>query len=128
MDRSHDWLNQAESDLRAAKNLLNSGNYAWSCFLGQQTAEKAFKAIGEKFNIIMWGHDLVDLVKELKKIVDIPPSIELNCRILNLYYISTRYPDAFMSGFPSEKFSKEQAQDAIKLASEVMDFARDKIS
>jgi len=33
-----------------------------------------------------------------------------------------------MSGFPSEKFSKKQAQDAIKFASEVMDFARDKIS
>lgn len=101
MDRSRDWLNQATYDLAAAKNLLNSGDHAWSCFLSQQTVEKSLKVIGEKFNIFIWGHDLVDILKELKKSIEIPYLIELHCKTLNLYYISTRYPDAFSSGVPS---------------------------
>lgn len=128
MDRSIDWLNQAKSDLTAAKNLLKSKDYSWSCFLAQQTAEKTLKAIGEKNNLLIWGHDLVDLLKNLKKTINIPQSIESNCNTLNLYYIAIRYPDAFSSGFPSEKFSKTQAQEAIKLAEEVLNFARSKIN
>ena len=48
-------------------------------------------------------------------------------RALNLYYISTRYPDAFTSGYPAEKFSETQAKEAIKMANEVLKFAKDKI-
>jgi len=54
MDRSHDWLNQAESDLRAAKDLLDSGNYAWSCFLGQKLQKKHLKRL-EKNLILLYG-------------------------------------------------------------------------
>lgn len=38
------WLRQAESDLNAAKNSMNSKNYDWSCFQSQQAAEKCLKA------------------------------------------------------------------------------------
>ncbi|TFG22490.1 MAG: HEPN domain-containing protein [Promethearchaeota archaeon] len=128
MNRSIDWLNQAKSDLSAAKNLLKSKDYAWCCFLAQQTGEKSLKAMAEKNNILLWGHDLVDLLKNLKKSIKIPQSIESNCNTLNLYYIATRYPDAFSSGFPSEKFSNSQAQQAIKLAEEVLNFAASEIN
>ena len=76
----------------------------------------------------MWGHDLVDLLKELGRIIPIPNTIEINCKTLNLYYISTRYPDAFTSGYPAEKFSVKQAEDAIKLTKEVFKFASDRIN
>ena len=76
----------------------------------------------------MWGYDLIDLMKELKETIKIPKDLEKNCSILNLYYISTRYPDAFTSGYPSEKFSKQQTEEAIKLVSEVLTFGEDKIS
>lgn len=127
MKRSQDWLNQANADLRAAKNALNSKDYAWSCFLAQQVAEKSFKAIGEEFDMALWGHDLVDLLKGIKQVLTIPVSIETNIRILNLYYTTTRYPDVFTTGFPAEKFSEVQARDAIKYTTEVLEFARDKI-
>ncbi|MHA1266142.1 MAG: HEPN domain-containing protein [Candidatus Helarchaeota archaeon] len=128
MKRSKDWLNQAKADLEAANNSLKAGDYAWTCFLAQQTAEKSFKALGEEFGLMMWGHDLVDLLKPLKKIISIPDSIEIHCKTLNLYYISTRYPDAFTSGYPAEKFSENQAKDAITIAKEVLKFATDKLN
>lgn len=67
MDRSRDWLNQATYDLAAAKNLLNSGDHAWSCFLSQQTVEKSLKVIGEKFNIFIWARSR-GYIKGIKKI------------------------------------------------------------
>lgn len=127
MRRTEDWVNQAKADLSSAKNALKYEDYAWSCFLAQQIGEKSFKALGEEFNLSLWGHDLVDLINEIKIIVSIPKSIEDDCRTLNLYYISTRYPDAFTSGFPAEKFSKTQAEEAIKIASEVLKFAEDRV-
>ena len=127
MKRSMDWLNQAEADIKAAKNSKNSGDYAWSCFLSQQAGEKAVKALGEELNLILWGHDLVDLLKEIKKIISITKKIDDGCKALNIYYISTRYPDAFTSGYPAEKFSESQAEEALKISNEVLSFARSKI-
>ena len=127
MKRTEDWLNQAKADLSTAKNSLKYEDYAWPCFLAQQVGEKSFKALGEEFNLRLWGHDLVDLIKELRTAITIPISIENDCRALNLYYISTRYPDAFTSGYPAEKFSETQAKEAIKMANEVLKFAKDKI-
>ncbi|MEJ2250491.1 MAG: HEPN domain-containing protein [Candidatus Lokiarchaeota archaeon] len=128
MDRSEDWLKQGKTDLKAANHLLQMGDFSWSCFLAQQTAEKCIKALGERKNIVLWGHDLVDLFEELKKKVNIPDQIINTCKTLNLYYISTRDPDAFPSGYPSEKFSKQQAQEAIKLANEVLEYVQNEIS
>lgn len=127
MDRSKDWLEQGKSDLEAANHLLDTNDFSWSCFLAQQTAEKALKALGEYINIFLWGHDLVDLIEELEKKIKIPEKILDNSKTLNLYYISTRYPDAFTSGHPSEKFSKQQALDAIKLGKEILEYVQEKI-
>jgi len=116
MDRRLDWLNQADADLKAAKELYNNNIFNWSCFLSQQAAEKALKSLYEKLNIPVWGHDL-----------NIPKKIENACNVLNLYYISTRYPDAFVSGYPALKFGNSQSEDAIKLAQEVIDFVKKNI-
>ena len=35
------WIRQADKDLSSAKNSLKAGDYEWSCFQAQQSAEKA---------------------------------------------------------------------------------------
>jgi HEPN domain-containing protein len=45
MNRYKDWLEQAEHDLEAAFDSLESEHYEWSCFQAQQVAEKSFKAL-----------------------------------------------------------------------------------
>jgi HEPN domain-containing protein len=87
MDRTKDWLEQGKSDLKAANHLLDTNDFSWSCFLAQQTAEKALQALGENINIFLWGHDLVDLIEELEKKIKIPEKILDNSKTLNLYYI-----------------------------------------
>ena len=60
----------------------------------------------EASNISVWGHDLQDLLNGLKSTINIPKKVFDVCSVLNLYYISTRYPDVFTSGYPAQKFSK----------------------
>ena len=48
VERSRDWIDQAESDLEHAKHDLRSGFYDWACFSAQQSAEKAVNAVFQK--------------------------------------------------------------------------------
>lgn len=57
----------------------------------------------------------------------IPDELVDACARLNLYYIPTRYPDAFSSGSPSEKFTKSQSEKALNDAKEVLDFVKSKV-
>lgn len=41
MERSRDWMDQAEGDLKHAQSDLAGGFYDWACFSSQQAAEKA---------------------------------------------------------------------------------------
>ena len=45
MERSRDWFDQAEGDLRHARSDVDGGYYEWACFSAQQAAEKAVKAV-----------------------------------------------------------------------------------
>ncbi|MHA1232056.1 MAG: HEPN domain-containing protein [Candidatus Helarchaeota archaeon] len=123
MNRSHDWLEQARRELEAAKDLYNTKHYAWTCFTCQHSAEKSLKSILEKYNIPSFGHNLINLISEVEKLVKIPNKIKNACFILNRYYIPTRYPDAYPSGVPAEMFNNNDAFQALKLAEEVYKFA-----
>jgi len=48
VERSADWLRQAKRDLENAEYELKGGFYEWACFLSQQAAEKAGKAVIQK--------------------------------------------------------------------------------
>lgn len=124
MDRSKDWLDQAEYDLRTAKQLSDLGSHAWSCFISQQAAEKALKSVLEKIGLPSWGHDLIDLVKATADKRSVPQEVGSACHRLNLYYVATRYPDAFSAGTPADKFSKAQSISAMDDARKVIEFAR----
>ncbi len=127
MERSHDWIKQAEFDFETAETLVQHEKYAWVCFISHQVAEKALNAFLESLNKPGWGHDLTDLIIKLQDSIDIPEELVNACARLNLYYIPTRYPDAFSSGSPSEKFTRSQSNQAIKDAKEVLNYVKSEI-
>ncbi|MEM2896034.1 MAG: HEPN domain-containing protein [Candidatus Bathyarchaeia archaeon] len=124
MRRTKDWLDQAEGDLRAAKDLRDTGNYAWSCFASQQSAEKSLKAILESLVVPSIGHNLLSLASMISEKVEFPDSVKSACKRLNRFYIPTRYPNAFPSGAPVQMYDSEDATQAIEDAEEVFDFAK----
>ncbi|NHJ15131.1 MAG: HEPN domain-containing protein [Candidatus Thorarchaeota archaeon] len=93
MDRALDWLKQAEYDLRTAEELHRLEIHAWSCFVSQQAAEKALKAVLERVGQPTWGHDLIELMKIMSVALKVPKEVNAACYRLNLYYVATRYPD-----------------------------------
>ncbi len=53
-ERSKNWIKQAERDLETAEELIKDGSFEWSCFVAQQAAGKAVKAVFQKLNAIAW--------------------------------------------------------------------------
>ena len=114
-DSRHElWLKQAENDLAWGHNSLKNGFYAQSCFIAQQVGEKAIKALAyfRKIDIVK-SHSITKIVIALK----INGPLAEIARVLDLYYIPTRYPDAMIDNItPGEFFSKKQADEALAMA------------
>ncbi len=123
-ERSRDWINQAEKDLKVAEELMKDESFEWSCFVAQQAAEKAVKAVFQKLNAAAWGHSIFDLMRILSKKVVVNDDL-LNCaRSLDKYYVPTRYPNGFESGSPYEYFTRRDAEDAIVCGRRIIEFCK----
>lgn len=112
-NRALDWLKQAENDLAWARDSCKDGHWAQVCFACQQIAEKALKAIAlSRGALEIRSHSLVKIAEAL----GIDGDIERMGRRLDVYYISSRFPDAFSEGAPYEYFDRDQAEEALRFA------------
>lgn len=107
--RARDWLRQAENDYEWAQDGLGKGFYSQVCFISQQAAEKAIKSIAYHKEFEVRGHSIAKIAKA----IGINSSVEEAGRRLDIYYISSRYPDALPEGAPFEFFSIEEAKKAL---------------
>ena len=121
-------MEQAERDLERAKLDVEHGFYEWACFTAQQSAEKAIKALGMKIGIDLWGHSLTAMLEALERKVNVPESVERLAKLLDKYYIPTRYPNGFASGKPADYFTLDEAQEAVDAAGEILRFCKSNLS
>lgn len=118
------WFRQAEYDLANARYNCEGEFYAVACFQAQQAAEKAYKAFllsrGER---IIPSHSVVELRRDSekyeKRFVDLRSTGKLDS-----FYTPTRYPNALPGGLPAEVYDKSDAEEAISLATEVVETVR----
>jgi len=122
MNRSKDWFEQAQADLKHARNSLEDGDYAWACFAAQQSAEKALKALHMKKNSIAWGHSAYELLETLPEGTKPDARLIEKAKKLDKYYIPTRYPNAHPSGPAYKYYTREEAEEAIRICEEVISF------
>jgi HEPN domain-containing protein len=123
-ERSEDWMKQAVRDLKTAEDMARSGSFEWSCFVAQQAAEKAVKAVFQKLSAAAWGYSLLELMKVLSKKTTVSEDL-LNCaRTLDRYYLPTRYPNSFESGSPYEYFTRKDAEDALVYSKRIIEFCK----
>jgi HEPN domain-containing protein len=123
-DRSGDWLAQAERDLEMARHAREAGHHEWACFGAHQCAEKALKAVHLRASQEMRGHALVKLIQNLPPEIVPPADLVERARVLDGYYIPTRYPDGYSEGAPFEYFGAPQSDQAIEHAGEILRFSR----
>lgn len=123
-ERSQDWMRQAEADLRHAKNSLNAGDYDWACFAAHQAAEKAVKAVFQKLHLDAWGHTVSVLLANLPAQMKVSKGLVEHAKKLDKHYIPARYPNGFESGAPTDFYTKDEAEAAIKMAGEILEFCK----
>ena len=123
------WLAQAASDLAFAEVGLREGFHAQTCFVCQQAAEKALKALhylgGAR---LVLGHSLVELLEPL--VADRPDLAALRegAQQLDQYYVPTRYPNGLPGGVPADVYTRRQAEEAVALARQFVALARARLS
>jgi len=123
-DRSGDWVKQAVRDLEQARDSATAERFEWACFAAHQGAEKAVKALHLALKQEAWGHVVRRLLEDLPPEVSLPEGILDKARVLDSYYIPTRYANGHDAGPPFEHYGKLQAEEAIRYAGEVIEFVR----
>ena len=127
-DRSKDWLKQAKRDLEQAQDSQNSDRHEWACFAAQQAAEKAVKALHLSLKQEAWGQVISQLMTELPASVNVPKEFIEKGRVLDNFYIPTRYANGHPSGAPFEHYGPLQSGEAIQYAGEILEFVRYKMA
>jgi HEPN domain-containing protein len=117
---------QAEDDLEAAGVLRNAGKHAQACFMAQQAAEKALKAALYSHLRHSRTHVLMDLVNDVDE--NAPETMMEYARVLDGYYIPTRYANGHDSGAPFKYYAAQQSEQAIEYARVLIDFARSRMA
>jgi HEPN domain-containing protein len=128
VERSRDWLDQAEGDLEHAKNDLRAGFYDWACFSAQQSAEKAVKAVFQRLGAEAWGHSVYDLLLSLKERIEVDEELLENALELDKAYIPTRYPNAHPSSSPRRRYTRREAERLIEYAEKIFKFCENILS
>lgn len=121
------WLRQAKEELKDAAFLRDSGRFYLALYLSQQSAEKALKAfIYSREEEPIFSHSVAYLLK-LAASID-PEFREVrSARLLDAYYISTRYPDGLPGETPSEYYDDENEVDrALELSRRIVELSEKK--
>lgn len=119
MRRHADWFRQAQRKLDSARWDIRGKFYEDACFSAQQAAELAAKALLERQGQIELGHSVYQLLLAAGNV----PLDALNAaRVLDRYYIPTRYPNGFPAGAPMDFYDLPTAEEAVRLAETILGF------
>jgi len=128
VERSRDWVKQAERDLENAKYEMGGGFFEWACFLSQQAAEKALKAAYQRLGGEAFGYSVSGLLSSLPEDYKAEEALRSKAMELDKAYIPTRYPNAIPEGAPFEVYTREEARRLISYAEEIVEFCKNILS
>lgn len=121
--KREEWLRyqrQAEHTLASARRDLESGDFDWACFKGQQAAELAVKGYVRATREYVTGHSIMKLLSSVG--TQAPQEIVDCARELDKVYIPSRYPDAYDAGAPMDYYRASDAEDAVACAARILDW------
>jgi HEPN domain-containing protein len=106
------WLDLAEEDLADAEDLRERGRWRNACYLAQQAAEKAVKAVLVSQGTSGWGHDIAALAVQASPASAIR-STDADLAALSTLVTEARYPIDIPE--PGEPEARAAVADARKL-------------
>jgi len=127
-NRWADWYAQAKHDLEQARASAGEGRFDWTCFAAQQAAEKAVKALHLRHGQRASGSVVARLLADLPEAVRPPADLIDAGRVLDAFYIPTRYPDSHPDGPPFEHYGRLQGEEALRHAGDVVAFVAEALA
>lgn len=112
----HDEYRRWRSEADGALSMARLGDrHNWRCFLAEQAAQMALKALLHGLGAGPWGHDVIRLGASLADVVDQPlsPDLDEALRRLSDLYIPARYPDAHPERRPGDRYTAADAERAL---------------
>lgn len=117
------WRDEAERALGAARREADAANHNWSCFLAEQAAQLAVKALLHGLGRAPWGHDLEALLQAVADAgVDVSEEVRAAARLLARHYIPARYPDAHPGSSPGFRYVSDDSLHALAAAELLLSF------
>lgn len=74
----------------------------------------------------VWGHVVARLLEELPR--DVPSSLLDAAKVLDAFYIPSRYPNSHPEGAPFEHYGPLQSEEAISHAGQILRFVRSEMA
>lgn len=129
MKEVNQWLEFSIDDLDSAEIMLKNCKYNMVCFFAHQAAEKALKAflVSQNHNPPR-THNLLDLLNLCIKYNRFFENLIPKARILNQFYIPTRYPTALPGMTPSGMPDIKTAEKAMNFSNEIFSYCKSAIS
>jgi HEPN domain-containing protein len=122
------WLDSAEDDLSFAQLGFREKYFSQACFLSQQVVEKSLKgfllAKGRTYPRL---HKVIELAKLCNEIAaDLEP-LKDDLKLIDEFYIPTRYPDAVPGGLAEGLPGPDEARSALETAAKILQLIRSRI-
>jgi len=126
-DSSASWLTQADADLAAAHANAEQDRHALACFLSHDAAVKAVKGFLYKQGAEMvWGGHLSDLCEDAMAFDPSFDFVKSVAALLDKHHLGARNPDAIAGGVPAEIYNSTDSENALSIATEVLNTVRSK--
>ncbi|MEM4281240.1 MAG: HEPN domain-containing protein [Candidatus Caldarchaeum sp.] len=115
------WFEQAEADLKTARDCLEDGNFYATAFFSQQAAEKSLKGLlYSKGYRALITHSVTELLEEAGKHHDVFKEFIEQGRELDRHYIGSRYPNFYPKGPAFKYYSYEIASRCLNYAESIL--------
>ena len=117
------WREEADRALGGAAREAKAENHNWSCFLAEQAAQLAVKALLHGLGRAPWGHDLEALTGAVGEAgVELSDEVTAAARLLARHYIPARYPDAHPAASPGSRYVADDSSGALQAAEALLAF------
>ncbi|MEC4686222.1 MAG: HEPN domain-containing protein [Nitrospirota bacterium] len=117
--RVTDWINQAKRTVASAEHSKSGGFYEDACFLSHHAAMLGVTGLLTRKGITATGSSVYFL---LSRVETATKQLLHKARLLDTFFVPSRYPYCFEKGAPKDYFDEETAKEAIDSAKAILGF------
>jgi HEPN domain-containing protein len=119
------WLVLARRMLESTGRNAESGDFNWACFKARQAAEFAAKGLLYGAERPARGHSVYMLLETANELLPVPKEFLELGKLLDRFYIPTRYVDAWSEGVSFEYFTRGDAKAALIASEKILAFVEE---